>query len=166
MALLSHNIFGLLVITVIFGTVALVNVQKTFAADSVVIQNSVQSATHTGGQSSSGGESGQNGLDGSDGQSSQNGRDGAQGANGADGGVTDGERSTYTRVESFINGERAEYQNDTSTGSISHATTATQFHATSGAVETLETVDARKKTLIEKLEALRLILSNYVSLLF
>jgi len=166
MTLQSHNIFVLLVITVIFGTVELVNVQEAFATDSVVIQNSVKSATYTGGQSSSGGQSGQNGTDGTDGKSSQDGKDGAHGADGQDGSVFNGESTTYTHVESFVNGESVEQQTTMSDDSVAHATVTTEFHASPEVKEEVEYVDATTQTFIQALESLRLILSKYVSLLF
>lgn len=156
----------LLVITVIFGTVALVNVQEVFATDSVTIQNSVQSTAHTGGQTSSGGQSGQNGSDGTAGESSQDGKDGDHGADGQDGSVFNGESTTYTHVESFVNGESVEQQTTMSDGSFAHATVTTEFHASSEVKEEVEYVDANTQTFIQALESLRLILSKYVSLLF
>lgn len=166
-----------LVFVLIFGTVAPVSV---FAQETTYIVNTVQSSSHTGGQSGSNGANGSDGLSGEDGKSGQDGTS-----------VIRGDGSATVRVNSTLNGEIIEDFVKTVTGTgdmqaeVSHevdtsATTSlgagdvpgdpdTSSHSNSASGSASGTAAIRTESssqLYQILTAIRTLLITYVGKLF
>jgi len=152
----------ILVFALIFSTVAPAFV---IGQDSISITNSVQSSSHTGSQSTAG-SPGESGQAGEDGQSGRDGQPGQAGQSGADGSVINGANSAAVDIESVINGDVVEsvhIETDTTSTATGSITTVTNPITKTETVRTTETVN---ESLLSALESLRLMLLNYVALLF
>lgn len=84
-------------------------------ADTIHIENTVESYMHTGGNMSTSGQDGQRGEDGADG------KDGTSGTQGKDGSIIHSSGTASVSVESYVNGEKVIdiHETDTSDRGVS-----------------------------------------------